>query len=357
MRNNKSFSQRLAIFLLAATVFAIPAFCGQEPALKLLQTITIPNVTKRFDHFNMDRRDLRLFIPAEQAKSVEVIDLRQGRVAYTISGFIMPHSIFYWPPLHELFVGDNNGSIKVFRVDAHSYKLLKTLQLTLGPTAKVGNMRFDPATDLLYVGNYRNTIGANGPDHVLLGIINVRTAKQVGNIRVPGRIMKAFAIEPGKSKMFVDVNDRDAVAVVNLKTRKESAQWQIHGAASPFALAVDEPDHRLFVVTRRPAKLIVLNSETGQQIASLPAPAGVDDAYYDRAYRRIYVSAGVGFSPKGWIAVYRQIDANQYQSMGRIPTGAASATSLLVPRLNRYYVAVQRNGSRPAEVRVYEPEP
>ncbi|HVB98974.1 MAG TPA: hypothetical protein VNJ12_06525 [Candidatus Dormibacteraeota bacterium] len=348
------FGKKNALFLLIAVAFALPAFSGEGAALKLVQTIPIPNVTSRFDHFNMDRRDLRLFVPAEQAKVVEVIDLRQGRQAYAIPGFVMPHSIYYWAPSHELFVGDNNGTVKILRVEAHSYKQLKTVKLTL---SSAGNMRFDPATQLLYIGNYRRSKTATGPDHVLLGIINVRTDRHVGDIRVPGRIMKGFAMETGGPRIFVAIKDRDAVAVINRKTRRETAQWALHGAASPYAIALDELHHRLFVVTHKPGKLIVLNSETGQQITSLPAPAGVDDAYYDAAHRRIYVSAGVGSSPQGWIAVYRQLDADHYQAIAPVSTGAASATSLLVPKLDRYYVVAQRNGKRAAEVQVYEPEP
>ena len=347
-------SKNIGLFLVVAVVFALPVFSQQSATLKQVQTIPIPNVTSRFDHFSIDLKGRRLFVPAEQAKTVEVIDLRQGRLAYTISGFVMPHSTYYWAPSHELFVGDDDGTVKILRVDAHSYKLVKTLKLT---SSSSGQMRFDRATQRLYIANYPRHDGAGAPDYGLLGIIDIRRGRYIGDIPVRGQMLKAFAMEARGPRIFTLVNEANEVAVINRKTRRQTAEWRLRGADSPYTIALDELHHRLFVVTRKPGKLIILNSETGSQITTLPAPAGVDDVYYDSAHRRIYVSAGLGSSPQGWIAVYRQLDADHYRAIATIPTGSASATSRLVPELNHYYVVAQQNGGRAAQLQVYEIEP
>ncbi len=348
-------ARKFAFFLALTGAVTLNAFSRASAPLKLVQVIPIPKVKSRFDHFGIDLKDLRLFVPAEQAKTVEVFDLRKNRLAYALGGFAKPHGIYYRPESDELFVSDDDGTVKIFRAgEGDSYSLVKTVKLTL---SRAGAVRFDPVAQRLYVGNYRRSESDSGPDYVLLGIVDARTGRHIGDIRLRGRIMKGFAIEAAGPRIFVAIKDRDEVAVVDRRRRIETAEWRLHGADFPYAVALDEAHHRLFIVTRKPGKLLVLDSESGRQIASLPAPAGVDDAYYDKAHQRIYVSAGAGFSPEGDIAVYKQLDADHYQAIATISTGAASATSLLVPQLNRYYVVAQRNGECDAEVRVYKVEP
>jgi hypothetical protein len=120
---------------------------------------------------------------------------------------------------------------------------------------------------------------------------------------------------------------------------------------------MDEPDHRLFVALRKPEQLIVLNSDDGHLVAKLPTAAGADDIFYDAAHKRIYVSAGVTNEPEGYVSAYQQLDADHYQVLAKIATGSASATSLLVPELNRYYVAAQRKEKKDAELQVYRINP
>jgi len=47
---------------------------------------------------------------------------------------------------------------------------------------------------------------------------------------------------------------------------------------------------RLFIATREPGKLMVMNSDEGKVIAELPAPGLVDDGVYDPQHKRIYVA-------------------------------------------------------------------
>ena len=114
----------------------------------------------------------------------------------------------------------------------------------------------------------------------------------------------------------------------------------------------DETDHRIFVVTRRPSRLVVLETESGKEVATHPTVGDADDAFYDAAHKRVYISGGEGF-----IDVFDQRSANNYQAAGRISTAPGARTSLFVPDLNRLYLAVPHSGSQSAEVRVYEAKP
>jgi hypothetical protein len=73
--------------------------------------------------------------------------------------------------------------------------------------------------------------------------------------------------------------------------------------------------------------------------------------FFDTRRKRLYVTGGEGF-----IDVFQQRDADHYESLARIPTRPIARTSLFVPELDRYYVAVPRKDNQTAEIRVYEPQ-
>jgi hypothetical protein len=123
------------------------------------------------------------------------------------------------------------------------------------------------------------------------------------------------------------------------------------GDKANVAMAFDEANHRLFVVTRTPGKLIVLNSDNGKVIADIPAVGFVDDAAFDAQHKRIYL-AGDQF-----VDVFEQKDADHYSLLARVPGSFRAKTAILVPELNRFYLAVPHHEGKEAEVRVYEVQP
>ena len=114
-------------------------------------------------------------------------------------------------------------------------------------------------------------------------------------------------------------------------------------------MALDEADHRLFVVTRFPARLVVFNTETGKVIQSLSAVGDCDDVFYDQARKRIYASGG-----EGAISVFGQETPDQYKEVARITTVKGARTSFFSPDLARFYLAVRRQGEQPASIQVFE---
>jgi hypothetical protein len=113
-------------------------------------------------------------------------------------------------------------------------------------------------------------------------------------------------------------------------------------------MAFGEASHRLFVGARDPATLIVLDSDSGAVITSLPGAAMVDDMFFDSHSKRIY------FAGSDFVDVFAQRDPNHYERIGHVPTALRAKTAILVPDLDRYYVAVPRHDARAAELRVYK---
>ena len=112
-------------------------------------------------------------------------------------------------------------------------------------------------------------------------------------------------------------------------------------------MALDEANHRLFIACRT-STMVVMDTESGKEIAALPITKGVDDAVYDAASKRIYTSAD------GNVDVYQQSSPDEYKLLAQIPTGPLARTARLVPELKRYFVALPQHGTDPAKILVFD---
>jgi hypothetical protein len=136
--------------------------------------------------------------------------------------------------------------------------------------------------------------------------------------------------------------------VIDSATATVLGRWPITSAQGNFPMALDEAHHRLFVGTWTPSRLLVLDTESGREITSAEISGHSDDLFYDPRRHRIYVLASGGF-----LEVFSQIDADRYERIGHYPTPEHTQTGLFVPQWGRLFAAVQSQGDRSAEIRVY----
>ena len=101
-----------------------------------------------------------------------------------------------------------------------------------------------------------------------------------------------FLAVDGTGKAYVNLEDKNLVAVVDLKTRKVIARWPVAPGGRPVGMAIDRKTHRLFIGCRSPQKLIVMNTEDGKVLADLPIGAGVDATKFHDGHA--FVSCGDG---------------------------------------------------------------
>lgn len=116
----------------------------------------------------------------------------------------------------------------------------------------------------------------------------------------------------------------------------------------------DEATHRLFVATRKPSRLVVVNSDTGKEVTSLEVADYVDDLAYDAAHHRLYIPGGGG---QGAVTVVEQQGADNYRVIATIPTKPGAKTARLVPELNKYYVGVPAKDKQEAQILVFDVAP
>src|SRR5881296_3390209 len=114
----------LLLFLgLALTVYA-----QQKQPLKLVATTPLPGFSGDFDHFGLDLKGKRLFLTAEDHKSVEVFDL-DGKYLHSITGFGQPHALVFLPDQNKMIVTDGDDFGMVELVSGENYKILDTIKL------------------------------------------------------------------------------------------------------------------------------------------------------------------------------------------------------------------------------------
>ena len=314
--------------------------------LRLVQTTPLP-AEGYIDHMAVDVKGQRLFISGEANKSLIVVDLRTGKVIHETKGLGgSPRKPFYIPETNEIWtdLGDNT----VVAISGTTYNVTKTVELTGGRGAKnrdPDNAAYDPARHLYYAAIVTGAGHTDGS----IEIVDTQAAKLLGTIKMNGADPGGLSIEPSGKRLYVAMGDvvegNSHIKVVDLEKRAVVAEWPITGGPAPHASGLDAAHHRLFIGSRikgghqyEPGKLVVINTETGRVVQALDSVGGADEVQYDAPTGRIYF---VGTT--GTLAVFKQVDPDHYQLLGKVPTGAIAKTGVWVPEFKRMYIAVPKH--------------
>jgi DNA-binding beta-propeller fold protein YncE len=330
---------------MCCTFFAIRVQSQAAEPLELVQSIPLPQLHDGdFDHFTADLASHRLFLTAEKNGAVEIFDLRTNKLIRSLTDFDEPHSMVYRPDLKKLFVVDGGAAeLKIYRTD--SYQRVGSVKLE----DDCDSMAYDPATKYMYIVNGGR--GAHTP-YSFISIVDTTTAKKLADIKIDTDRVEALALEKSGPRLFVNLTGLNAVGVIDRRKRALLTTWSVAQVGQQnVPLVFDEAEHRLFLVTGKPPTFVVLDSDSGAIVASVPCVAMVDDLAYDRTRKRIYASGN------GFIDVLQEKDADHYTLNGHIASGFRAKTAILIPELGRYYLAVPGHEGKVAEVRVYKVAP
>lgn len=312
-------------------LFAAPAWGQTSQPLRLEKTIPLPDVQGRIDHMSVDVKGQRLFVSALGNNTVEVIDTKAGKRVKSIGGLQEPQGVLYVPATDRLYVANSkDSSIRVF--DGSSYAPLKTLEY--GDDAD--NLRYDSDHKRIYVGYGGGALGEIDEE-----------SNKVGEIKLDAH-PESFQLEKDSPRIYVNLPKSRKIAVLDRETRAIVATWPLGTTLANYPMALDQADHRLFVITRFPARLLVFDTTTGKTVQRLPAVGDCDDVFYDQIGKRIYASGG-----EGAISVFEQQDPDHYKESARIPTVKGARTSFFSPDLGRLFLAVRRQGADAAAIRVF----
>ncbi len=337
--------KRTTFILIALGTLVVSLPAQDKTPMKLVATIPLPGLHDGdFDHFAPDIAGHRLFLTAEENDKVEVLDTSTNKLIRTMEDIKAPHAILYRADMNKIFIVEGDASaVKVY--DSDSFKLLGEVKVSID----ADSIAYDPATNYLYVVNGGRE--AHTP-YSLISVVDTNGSKKLRDIKINNNHVEAIVLEKTGPRMFCNITGMNAVGVMDRNGSFLTAIWPLPaGDTQNVAMALDEANHRLFVVTRKPGKLIVLNSDDGRLVADLAAVGFVDDMSYDAKQKRLYL-AGDEF-----VDVFEQKDADHYSLLAKIPGSFRAKTGILVPELNRYYLAVPHHEKKDAEVRVYELQP
>jgi DNA-binding beta-propeller fold protein YncE len=338
--------------LFLVLVAALARVSAQTNApLTLIQTIVMPDVPlgPYTDHLAVDLKGKRLFATPQARKSVYVFDLETGKLIHEISGFGNPHSILYRADLDQIFVADGGaGQVKIY--SGGDYRFVNSLQLL----ADADSIGYDFATQHLYVTN-----GGEGAklEYSLLSDIDTTRAEHVADVKVKTKSLEAMALETNGPNIYINVTDKNEIAVIDRQKHTVVASWQITKGKHNIAVALDEKHRRLFVGCRNTETsgvLVVIDTETGEELQALPLGGWVDYIVFDPATQRIYATCGARAEGTGAVYVYRENGPDRYERLGIVPTAPRGKTGLLVPEFQRFFVAVPHYGDTQATILVFK---
>ncbi|SDR68194.1 hypothetical protein [Opitutus sp. GAS368] len=340
----------LTLALGATCMLPAPALLARQdpaketPPLRLVATTPMPGFTGDFDHFGADLRGNRLFLAAEVAKTVEIFDLKTGARTGSIGGFGHPLMMHYLSESDRLLVTDGGfpdgtpGAVQL--VDCKDYRIINTVKLPPG----VDHGVFNPVDQCYYVESGPTVPGGNTHR---LNVIDLKTFALAGQVTLPGESHEGMVVDHAGKKLYVNLTGTDEVGVIDLQTRQVIARWPLPADAHvAHAIALDEANHRLFSVSRKPGELIVFDTDTGKVVAALPCVGVNSDISRDVARSRIYISGSET------VSVFSQRDADHYEHLAEVPSAWRAKSSIFVPELNRLYVAASGKGRPDAKLQL-----
>jgi DNA-binding beta-propeller fold protein YncE len=359
-RSEEKEMKKLAITVSVCAIFALGASAQQQPKsyvnrqspmehwsglLRLVETIPIPT-EGYIDHLTYDLKSQHLFISGENNKKLVVVDMKAGKVIHETPLGGNPRKPFFEPATNLVWVdlGDNTA----VAVNATTFEIAKTVELTGGKGSAhrdPDNAAYDPIKGLYYVG----IVTGQGNKDGTIEIVDTKTAKLVGSIKMDGNDPAGIALDRAANRLYVGmgdiVNGESVVKVIDTNKRAVIAEWPITGGPQPHTAGLDVAHHRLFLGSRLggghvvdPGKFVVINTDTGKVVQALDAAGGADEIFYDPPTSRIYFSGS-----SGTLVVFHEDDPDHFRQLGKVPTGSIAKSGMWIPEMKRYYAAVPKH--------------
>jgi DNA-binding beta-propeller fold protein YncE len=303
-------------------------------ALELVQTIELKGKAGKLDHLALDAKRERLFLANKANGTLDVVDLKGGKLLKQITGQSGIQGVAYAPDLDRVFVGLGSGGLcNIF--DGEDYKPLKTIKFD----DDADNVRYDAARKLVFVAHAEKA----------LGVVDAKTYAVKADLKLPGSA-EGFQIAAGQPLLYMIIPSPSQVAVIDLDKLEIVANHSVKLAGSSHPLVLDEAKKRIFIGCRKAPKVVVMDSESGKEITSIDIPEEIDDLHYDARRKKLYASCGEGF-----LVVIKQTDADHYEVVEKVETAKGAKTSLFDADAGRLYLAVPRQqGKAGPEIRVYK---
>ncbi len=278
-----------------------------------------------WDYLTVDPQTHRLYVP--RSTHTMVIDSASGQVIADIPGQKIAHGVAIVPEVGRGFISDGGGNGAVVIFD------LKT-------NAVLGSIVAQPDADgIIYDPASRRVVVVSGDNGVLMTIkpdIDPNTGKIETPVDLGGS--PVFLASDGAGKVFVNLMDKNQVAVVDMKARKVVARWPVAPGGAPVGMTIDTANRRLLIGCRKPQKLIVMSTDSGKVLADLPIGDHVDAVKIDDG--RIFASCG-----DGTLAVAGETSPGVFKIVQTVKTPQGARTMGLDPTTHKIYLPTAQHAA------------
>ena len=258
--------------------------------------------------------DHKLYV--SHGTQVNILDENSGDSIGFIPGTIGVHGITFYNDLHKGYT--SNGRLNnVFVFDLGNNKILKQIATGENPDA------------ISYDDFSKKIITCNGRSKSL-SIIDPVKDEVIATIALDGKPEEATT--NGKGKLFVNLEDKNEIAVVDMSAFSVLDKWPIAPGEAATGLAMDRKNNLLFAGCDN-KRLVVVNAENGKVITSLPIGEGCDGVVFDAKQQLIFTSNG-----EGNITVIKEINDHKFQVVQTVPTKKTARTLTIDPSTHTLFL-------------------
>jgi len=276
-----------------------------------------------WDYITFDLEHNLLYVP--RSTHTLVLDAATGKTVADIPGQQRNHGVALVAAVGRGFITDGqDASVTIF--DLKTNKVLGKIKAA----EDADGIIYDPASRKLLV-----SCGDAGALIPISADVDPATGKADAAIKLDGK--PEFLAADGRGKVYVNLEDKNQVAVVDTQTMKVLDKWPTAPGGAPVGLSMDREHHRLFIGCRDPQKLIVINADDGKVVADLPIGAGVDATRFDGGY--VFASCR-----DGTLAIARETSPGKFESVQTVKTRPGAKTMDVDPKTHTLFLPTAEFG-------------
>ena len=293
---------------------AVSSAASSMPSFRVLETVQLPGAT-RWDYLVYSVETRRLYLT--RGDHVDIFDTATKRVVGTIANTPGVHGVALAPELNRGFTSNGqDNTVTVFALD--SLKTIGTVPTDKRPDAIV----YDAFTRRVFTAN---AVGEN------LTAIDAMTLKVLGTVKVDGK--PEFAAVDGKGRLFVNIEPKNQLAVVDTAKLVSLAKYDLSSACDePAGLSIDVIKMRLFAGCHN-QKMVVVDGNTGKILAAVPIGKGSDATVYDSK-----LDMAVSSNGEGTLTFVGQGADGGYTVKQTLKTMPSARTMALDPESHKIYL-------------------
>lgn len=318
---------------LVVALLALPTLLSAQPDAKWHVVKTLPiGGPGGMDYLTVDPATHNLYVP--RSTHTQVIDSASGKVIADIPGQKNAHGVAVVPSAGRGFITDGGGKGSIVVFDLKTNAILGTVVAM--PDAD--GIIYDPFTGLVLV-----VAGDSGVLMTFKPDIDPKSGKIDAPITLGGA--PEFLASDGAGKVFINLEDKNEVAVVDLQARKVLAHWPVAPGGSPVGMSIDAAAHKIFIGCRKPQKLIVMSTEDGKVLGNEPIGAGVDATVF-------HDGQGLASCRDGSLTIVAEISPGKFETVQTVKTHSGAKTMGLDPSTHTLYMpAVDFEAPKPGSDR------